>query len=563
MRNEILHKKIEYQNIRDLIERTSDMYSDRNAFSYRNNPHDKENVTVAFTKLRENVRALTSKFIEMGIDGKHIAIVGKLSYSWALVYYSVLAAGGVLVPLDRDWLGADLADTAKTADVSYIFADADVLDKAALMKDEAGAVAVYTVSLEGENSVGSLMKEGEEIFERNPGAYFNHEIDDKRLSLLVFTSGTTGKGKGVMLNQRAVLGDMSAAYPYLDFGRKSIALLPPHHTYGSSITLVAHLMIGCEVYISAGLKYVTKEFKEQCPEHLVLVPLYLETIYRKTRATLHEKGLYKKVKLLMKLSNALRKIGIDLRGKLFGQLREVFGGRVRMIISGGAALSTDIYDFFDGIGFSVINGYGITECAPIIAVNHTKNNVRGSVGPALPINELKILEPNENGEGEICVRGENVMLGYYKNEEATKEAIMEDGFFRTGDYGKLGKDGRVFITGRRKNLIILSNGKNVYPEEIESELTAVRGVLDVIVYEGQSKRGLAENKIVAEIYPDYDFLTKHGIDDPHAYFKPFVDDYNRGAVPYKKIGLIKIRETEFPKNTLKKIKRFELDTTID
>lgn len=559
MINEVIHSKVEFENIRSLIDYAAEKYGEKCAFSYRRSPLDKENVNVSYTALRDDVRALGSALISRGLVGKHVALVGKISYQWILIYFGVMAAGAVLVPLDRDWKEDDLADTAKNADVEFIFCDSDMQQKALLMSQASVGCPVCLT----DSGLDDVLKEGREIYSKDTSIYENNKINPKALSLLVFTSGTTGKGKGVMLTQHSVLSDMSSAYPYLDFGEKSVAMLPPHHTYGSNIMFTAHVMIGSEVYISSGLKYITKEFAEQKPTHLVLVPLYLETVYRKIRATLNDKRIYKKVMLLIKVSNLLRKIGIDIRRKAFAQIREVFGGRCKMIVSGGAPLSPDIFDFYDSIGLSVINGYGITECSPIIAVNHSRNNVRGSVGPRLDVNEVKILDPDENGEGEICVRGDNVMLGYYKDEKATADAIMPDGFFKTGDYGKIGKEGRIFITGRSKNLIILSNGKNVYPEEIESALTSAQGLLEVVVYEGQSKRGISENKIVAEIYPDFDLLKKRGITDAYNHFKTFVDDYNRTAVPYKKIGMIKIRETEFPKNTLKKIKRFELDMSIE
>ena len=266
---------------------------------------------------------------------------------------------------------------------------------------------------------------------------------------------------------------------------------------------------------------------------------------------------------MIKISNALLKVGIDLRKKLFGAIRAAFGGEVKMIISGGAPINPEILQFFESIGISTLNGYGITECAPIIAVNRSRRNVATSVGPVLDIDTIKIDEPNEDGEGEILVKGSNVMLGYYKDEAATADAMTEDGFFRTGDYGKLDENNVLYITGRKKNLIILSNGKNVYPEEIENELVATPGVLDIIVYEGQSKRGMEHNAIVAEIYPDKDYIEKNGITDVCAYLKPYIDAYNRGAVPYKKIGVLKVRTEEFPKNTLRKIMRFKLDLSID
>ena len=295
MKNELIHEKKEYSDIRDLIEKASEMYADRVAFSYRKSPYDEKNVEKTFAELRDDVRALTTKFIDMGFKDKHVVIVGKLSYSWVLIYYSVLASGGVLVPLDREWNASDLAVTAISADADYAFFDEDVASKGESIKNEERLLGFFTTNLEGD--LGKLKDEGAELFNTDSGLYFNNEIDNQKLSLLVFTSGTTGKGKGVMLSQRAILSDMSSAYPYIDFGNKTVAVLPPHHTYGSTIMLIGHLMIGCEVYISAGLKYVTLEFKQQQPEHMVLVPLYLETVYRKIRSTLNDKGIYKKVLL--------------------------------------------------------------------------------------------------------------------------------------------------------------------------------------------------------------------------------------------------------------------------
>ena len=233
------------------------------------------------------------------------------------------------------------------------------------------------------------------------------------------------------------------------------------------------------------------------------------------------------------------------------------------MISGGAPISHEIVSFFDSIGIATLNGYGITECAPLIAVNRSRYRVQDSVGHVIEIDTVKIDSPDENGEGEILVKGPNVMLGYYQKEEATAEAVDKEGFFHTGDYGRLRKDGVLFITGRKKNLIILSNGKNVYPEEIESALSSLPGVLETVVYEGISKRGTEHNAIVAEIFPDTEYLKKNGITDAYTYLKEHINDYNRNATPYKKIGILKVRTEEFPKNTLRKILRFRLDLSID
>ena len=557
-----IHEKKEYLNIREAVEDMGKIYSGRVAYSYRIKPNDKEIQKKTYDQMRDDVRALATEFIARGVPGKHVALVGKLSYHWVLVYYATLASGGVLVPLDKEWLAKDLADTGAKAEVSFIFCDGDVIEKGRAIAEAVGTDALIAMEY-GEGTVDELVELGRVKFNENSEPYFNAPIDTESMSLLVFTSGTTGKGKGVMLSQKNILSDIADPLQYIDFTFKSVGVLPPHHTFGSTVNILGHNCIGCEVYLSSGLRYVQKELKEQTPGHMVLVPLYLETFYRKIMANIKDQGKEKLIARMIKISNLLRKIGIDLRRKLFKAVLAAFGGEVRMVVCGGAPINQEILSFFDGVGIEILNGYGITECAPIIAVNHSHDVIPGSVGPALSVNEVKIHEPNEDGEGEIWAKGSNVMLGYYKDEEATKDAITEDGYFRTGDYGKLGKKGEIYITGRKKNLIILSNGKNVYPEEIESEFIAVPGVIDIVVYEGQSKRGLMYNTIVAEVFPDKDYIEKNNVTDIHAHLKKYVDEYNLTAVPYKKIGILKVRTEEFPKNTLRKIMRFKIDMTIE
>ncbi len=565
MKKDILREIHDFRDMRELIEWAGEEYSNRVAYSYKNKPSDRDTQKISFNHFRADVRALTCELISMGIAGKHCAVIGKFSYEFALMYFSVMSAGGVLVPLDRDWHKDDLYDTARVAECAFLFADEDISDKAEFVEEKLvlDAPCVYMQAKEKENNLKILIARGSMKFAARPELYYEAPTDPERMSLLVFTSGTTGKGKGVMLTQRSVLCDMCAAAPYIDYSKKTLGVLPPHHTYGSSIMFVAHTMIGSEIYISAGLRYITKELREQKPGHLVLVPLYLETFYRRILATVKEKGKEETLLRTIKLSNTLRKLGIDRRKTLFASVRAAFGGEVKTIISGGAPINSEILTFFDSIGISTLNGYGITECAPIISVNHSKNIVEGSVGEVLSIDTVKIDEPNEDGEGEILVKGPNVMLGYFKDEEATAEAIDGDGYFHTGDLGKLTDDNILYITGRKKNLIILSNGKNVYPEEIENELIAVPGVLEIVVYEGKSTKGAEHNVIVAEIYPDREYCEKNGIEDIKAHLKKYVDEYNKTAVAYKKISLVKVRAEEFPKNTLRKIMRFKLDTTIN
>ena len=559
-----LREKIEFPNIKEMIRECAKMYGDRIAYSYRIKPHDEKAVTKSYIELKDDVTALATELIARGYQGKHIALIGKLSYSWVLVYYATLSIGSVLIPLDRDWQATDLADTVKKADTDLLIVDADIKDKGNEICETIDLAPLLFIGGECD-TIESLIEAGRAKVLAGDDSVTAAPIDPDAMALLVFTSGTTGKGKGVMLSQRNICSDLADVIPYIDFSVKTLAVLPPHHTYGSSVSIFGQNSIGSNIYISSGIRYVSKELKDEKPGHICAVPLYLETFYRKLTAGIKDSGKEGLVRFLMKLSNGLRKIGIDLRKAFFQKsVLASFGGNLNMLISGGAPINQEIIDTFDALGITVLNGYGITECAPLIAVNHNRFIVDGSVGPVLNIDTIKINEPNEDGEGEIYVKGPNVMLGYYKDEETTREAFDEEGYFKTGDYGKYDEKTRVLsITGRKKNLIILSNGKNVYPEEIESDLIATPGLLEIVVYEGKSKRGDMYNAIVAEIYPDYDFMKKNGIEDVKKYFQESVDKYNKTAVPYKKIAVLKIREEEFPKNTLRKILRFKLDMSID
>ena len=559
-----LREKIEFANVKEMIRECAKMYGDRIAYSYRIKPHDEKAVTKTYIELKDDVTALATELIARGYQGKHIALIGKLSYSWVLVYYATLSIGSILIPLDRDWQAADLADTVKKADADLLIVDADIKDKGNEICETIGLSTLLFIGSE-ENTLDSLIEAGSEKVLAGDDSVTAAPIDPNAMALLVFTSGTTGKGKGVMLSQRNICSDLADVIPYIDFSVKTLAVLPPHHTYGSSVSIFGQNSIGSNIYISSGIRYVSKELKDEKPGHICAVPLYLETFYRKLTAGIKDSGKEGLVRFLMKLSNGLRKIGIDLRKAFFQKsVLASFGGNLNMLISGGAPINQEIIDTFDALGITVLNGYGITECAPLIAVNHNRFIVDGSVGPVLNIDTIKINDPNEDGEGEIYVKGPNVMLGYYKDEETTRDAFDEEGYFKTGDYGKYDEKTRVLsITGRKKNLIILSNGKNVYPEEIESDLIATPGLLEIVVYEGKSKRGDMYNAIVAEIYPDYDFMKKNGIEDVKKYFQESVDKYNKTAVPYKKIAVLKVREEEFPKNTLRKILRFKLDMSID
>jgi long-chain acyl-CoA synthetase len=477
-----------------------------------------------------------------------------------------MSVGAVTVPVDKELPAEDLLGIFNTAECSMILYSPAVEAKIMSLKDQIPTLKTLICMGETETEalkINDVIADGARRFEEGDHSYYTYEIDPDRLASIVFTSGTTGKGKGVMLSQTNICSDMTQGMYNFAITERTMCLLPPHHTFGSTVNFVGHFAQGSMVYITSGLRYMMQEIKEVKPTHLVLVPLFVETIYKRIWATAEKTGKAGLLRKMMKVSNAARKIGIDARRKLFSSVLSVLGGELQMIICGGAALNQDIIDTFDALGITILNGYGITECAPLISCNRNRFQKKGSVGVPIIGEQVKIADPDENGEGEICVKGPNVMMGYYKNPEATAAAFDEEGYFKTGDYGKLDEEGWIYITGRLKNLIIFSNGKNVYPEEIETEISRIRGVGEVVVYAGESKINPKKEVIVAEIYPDSEALERHNITDAQAYFDDAIKKINAKNVSYKHVGKVKIRGEEFPKNTSRKITRFAIDKSID
>ncbi len=566
-----LYETTKFSDVREMVENAAKKFSDKNAISYKKNPNGKEISHYTFSETREKVRALATEFIAMGMQDKNVALVGEASPEWIFSYFALMSMGAVTIPIDKELPAEDIASILNTSECEFI-----VYSSVINSKTDEISLAVPTLKTligwgelrENTLSLDTLIANGEKRVADGDNSYLDYKLDPHKLASIVFTSGTTGKGKGVMLTSHNICSDMEQGMYNFQITYKTLLALPPHHTFGSTVNIVGHYAQGCEIYISSGLRYIMGELRDFKPTHLVLVPLFVETFYKRIMATAEKTGKLGGLKFLIKLSNALRKIGIDLRKKFFGKsVLSNFGGELEMIISGGAALNQSIIDFFESIGVVILNGYGITECAPLISCNRNECRKTGSVGLPIIGGHVHIHEPDANGEGEICYTGPNVMLGYYKNEEATRDAFIEVNgkrYFRTGDCGKVimdGDDQWIYITGRYKNLIILSNGKNVYPEEIETDIQGVYGVSEVVVYAGETKNN--DELIVAEIFPDHEALKLRNIDDAQAHFDTAIKKINSKNPPYKKVDVIKIRTEEFPKNTSRKITRFKIDKKID
>lgn len=566
-RNYPLYETTVFEDFRIMTENVARKYPDRIAISYKKNPRDMDPLKVTYSEARDYIRNMGTELISMGCRDKHVALVGESSCEWICSYFSLMSIGAVVVPIDINLPIEEIAGILNTAECEFLFFSMTLEPKIRELREKVPClktlISMGETKAEGSFMLSGVVARGAERYANGDNSYYDYKIDTERLATIVFTSGTTGKGKGVMLSQKNIVSDMTQGMYNFAITPKTMNVLPPHHTFGSTVNFVGHFSQGSEIYISSGLKHIANEIREQQPTHLVLVPLFVENMYKKIWAGAEKSGKAKTLRRVMKLSNGLRKCGIDLRRKLFRSILDSFGGKLEMIICGGANLNQDIIDTFDAIGITVLNGYGITECAPLISCNRNKYQKKGSVGIPIIGELVKIKDPDVNGEGEICVKGPNVMLGYYKDPEATAAAFDEEGYFKTGDYGKLDEEGWIYITGRKKNLIILSNGKNVYPEEIETEISGVYGVSEVIVYAGESKSQKNKEVIVAEIFPDFEALKTRGIEDVNSYFDSEIKKVNSRMVSYKAVKLIKIRNEEFKKNTSKKILRFTIDKSID
>lgn len=570
-KNYPLYETTHFADTRIMVENVANKFPDRYAFSYKKNPTGKEVLHYTYEEGRVIVRSLGTEFISMGMTNQNVAIIGEATPNWAFSYFALMSVGAVTVPIDKDLPIDDMASILNTAACPFVVYSTLIADKIEQIKALCPSLHTFIEMGDGTRdfavNLDTVLENGKAKYEAGDNSYYEYEIDINKLASIVFTSGTTGKGKGVMLTMHNICSDMEQGMYNFDITERTMCVLPPHHTFGSTVNFIGHYAQGCEIYISSGLRYIMNELKEFKPTHLVLVPLFVETFYKRIMSAAEKSGKLGGLNFLIKLSNALRKVGIDLRKQFFGKsVLSNFGGELKMIICGGAALNQNIIDFFESIGVVILNGYGITECAPLISCNRNEYRKQGSVGLPIIGGHVKILNPDANGEGEISYKGPNVMIGYYNNEEATRDAFTEDGYFKTGDYGKVvleGDDQWIYITGRLKNLIIFSNGKNVYPEEIETDIQGIYGVSEVVVYAGESKSDPSKEVIVAEIFPDYDALKMHNIEDAQDYFNEEVDKVNKKNVVYKKVGKVKIRTEEFPKNTSRKITRFKIDKSID
>lgn len=552
------YKVNKIHNLREMLEHSAAQYGDHPAFLQK---VDGKYVEYSFSRLKGDVLALGTALAAKGFLDKRILVTGENCYEWCLSYMATVCGLGVIVPVDKEIPAEEIANIAKISEASLIL-------HSFKMNSKLGDVDPSVCRI-GFDELSDLIEEGARLLKQGCALYTDRSIDIDTMCALIFTSGTTGVSKGVMLSQRNLchtienLGRMI----HVDTEDRALSVLPLHHVYECTCGFLFPLSRGASVAFSQGVRYIMKNVKEVRPTKILCVPLLIETMYRKIWANIRKKGIEKKVRTVIAVTNKIKPYSARMAAKkrLFAEIHESFGGRLELLVSGGAPIDPEIIKGMKDFGLNVIQGYGLTESAPLAAVNRDCYFNDRAAGLVLPNGELKIIDPAEDGTGEICYRGDNVMLGYYGRPDLTAE-VKKNGWLYTGDIGYIDANGFLIITGRKKNVIIRANGKNVFPEELESYLCRNPLVGEAIVLSMQSEKK-AECDIVAVLRPDAEAAEEilgAGYDSAllEKKLNEAVAAVNDVVQTYKRIDVTIVTTEEFPKNSSKKIKRFEVPRMI-
>ncbi len=563
----------EIKSLRDLVETSAELYGDKILYIYK---RGEARYSFSYNDYRRDLYRLGEGMSRIGLMGRTVAVIGESCPEYMTAYIAAVSGGGVIVPLDRDLGHAEIARFADLSGAEAVFYTEQFNDVLPSLAEQMPQVRYFipiapaegSDTTDGSSSAGDavilpyseLLALGDKAMEEGDRSFLDYDCtaDMSQMSALLFTSGTTGTSKGVMLSHANLVASVNAASRGTIFGPDNtfVDLLPMHHSYEVTCGHLGAANLGGTVYINDSLKNTLRSITTFKPDSLIVVPLYVETMHKRIWAEIARKGMTRRVRALMKASSAMHRAGIDIRRKLFKQILDGLGGNLRYIICGGAPLSPELVRDFDAFGIEICEGYGITECSPLIAVNrHGKVRLR-SVGQPVDNCEVRIADPSADGTGEIEARGRNVMLGYFGNEEATAEVFTEDGWFRTGDVGCMDADGYIYITGRKKNIIILSNGKNIFPEEIEENLYTSPLIGECVVIGRKNSAG--DTRITAVIYPSDEAVELEGKSEEEklALIRDAVNTINRSLPVYKQVRDVELRSEEFEKTTTRKIKRF-------
>ena len=560
-----------FTTVKEMFINSSKEYADRTLLLEKFNP--KEDWTeITYNQFKNEVIGFGTALIrKLNLKDTRIVIIGENTHHWYLSYMTMLCGAGIAVPVDKELPENEIENVIKRAKASAVIFStkkADVIKKVAENLPD----VKYFIQMNSNEEINGrfvgldyLIEEGKIIYNGGDNSFMEIEIDPDEFKVLIFTSGTTSNAKGVMLCNRNLAQNVNAATAYVKLTPEDrlMSILPLHHTYESSIGFLLPFGIGASISVCQGLKHIVPDLQETKPTALLTVPLLVETLYRKINANIKKSKKDGLVNSMIHVTNALKAVGIDIKRKVFNEIYENLGGRIRIIVSAAAPIDAKVGKWIEDIGILFLQGYGLTETAPIAALTPDFDTRVGSAGKAVVGAELRIDNPNENGEGEVLICSKTLMIGYYEDEEATKEAIFEeDGkrWFHSGDVGYMDKDGFLYITGRSKNVIVTQNGKNIYPEEIELLLSKHTEIKECMVY-GKEVEGEKELIITARVIPNYEEIEeKYGKDlDEDTIYKiiwNIIKEVNKGLTSYKAIKKLEIKHDEFVKTTTMKIKRY-------
>ena len=565
-----IHKHLTFVDLKDMLEQTGKLYGDRPAYIFKTEEEKFREVT--HKEFRDEIKSLGTALVDLGLKDKRVAVISENRYEWGVAYLAIATGTGVVVPLDKALPNNEIESLIIRSEVEAIFYSNKYNEIMNEIKEKGNTNVKCFISMDlekGENGIYSekeLTAKGKELIDKGDRRFLDAKIDNEKMGIMLFTSGTTSVSKAVMLSHKNICSNLAdiASVIKVDENDRFLSFLPLHHTFECTVGFLYPISKGGAIAFCEGIRHIAENIKEFQITAMISVPILFESMYRKVMKGIEKKGKLEDVKKGIKITQFLLKFGIDIIRKVFKEIHDNLGGKVRLFVAGGAALDPEAEKGFNELGLKMYQGYGLTESSPVIAAEDDKNTRLGSIGKAFPSLDVKIDNPNEEGVGELLAKGPSIMLGYYNNEEATKETIDEEGWLHTGDLAKIDKDGFIFISGRKKFVIVLKNGKNIYPEELETLVNKIEGVKESFVYGRPEDDG--DYKICAKIVYDVDVAKEfYGVNNEEelkeALWKE-VKKVNKTMPAYKYIREITITDKELIKTTTQKIKRFKEIKTV-
>jgi long-chain acyl-CoA synthetase len=554
-------------DLKDLLIKANEYYGDNIAYLQKWDPEGEYEPTT-YREVFHDVNGLGTSMMKLGLKDKRVAVIGQNCYQWCSVYLAVTGGIGCIVPLDKELNGEELKNQIIRSEATAVAADSKFINIFEDIKASGDTKLESIISFDldeekdGILSWRQMKEEGKKLVEEGEREYLDAEVDNEIMSVLIFTSGTTGVPKGVMINQKNLCSELMMGPTIFELVEddRFFSFLPLHHTYECTCTFLIGFYKGCSVGFCQGLKYITKNLKEIQPTLLLGVPALYEKLYNTIWKNVRKQGKEKILRRVLKVNRVTKKVGLDLGDIFLKEIRDIFGGRMKTMICGGAKIGPNILEGIKDFGINALQGYGLTEAAPMGALNPQGAPNSAAIGVPLPGQEIKIINKNEEGIGEICLRGENIMMGYLDDPEGTAKVLDEEGWFHTGDLGYTDKDGYTYLTGRAKNVIITKNGKNVYPEELEHQLGLIPFVQESFVFEDENVFG-SDTLIVASIKVDEEEIedilgAEYTDDDIKQLIWQEVDKINDTAPAYRMIKKVILRKSDFVHNTSSKLIRF-------